>query len=238
MLSFKFGGKDSFTDFGVYIEQRPKVPTPKRRVEFISVSGRSGSLKYDDKTYEDITIAIECGIISNGNAEGIYSRLDDLKEWLFESGEQQLIFSFSTNRYYIAQVVNQIDFEIALRKIGKFVIVFNCKPFQYSVNNNAITLTKSDTNIINMGNLESPPIIEVYGSGDITLGVNENFVNLLNVSSQITMNSVIKDAYNDKLENLNSKMDGDFLMLSKGTNNITWSGNVSKVIVTPNWRWL
>ena len=233
MLSFEFAGKNSYFDFGIYVEKRPTMPSPKRRVSYLTVPGRNGSLKYDENTFEDITLAVECGIAGN-----VYQRIDEIKAWLLGSGENKLSFSFQNDKCYLAQVVNSIDFEVSLRKIGKFIVVFNCKPFKYATNNAPVTITSSGTNLMNTGTLMSDPIIEVFGSGNITLQVNEQVVSLIGVSGKIILNSVLQDAYDDMLQNQNIKMKGDFIELQIGNNQISWTGNVTKLVITPNWRWL
>lgn len=233
MLSFEFANKDSYLDFGIYVEKRPSLPSPKRRVSYLSVPGRNGNLKYDENTYEDITLALECGVIGD-----VYSRIDEIKAWLLGSGENNLIFSFQSDKCFIAQVVNSIDFEVSLRRIGKFVIVFNCRPFKYAVQNNPFIIINSGTNLINTGTLPSEPLIEVFGSGNITLKINEQEVILTAVSGKIILNSVLQDAYDDSLENKNNNMKGDFFFLEVGDNHISWVGNVTKLVITPNWRWL
>lgn len=233
MLSFEFANKDSYLDFGIYVEKRPSLPSPKRRVSYLSVPGRNGSLKYDENTYEDITLAVECGVIGD-----VYTRIDEIKAWLHGSGESNLIFSFQNDKCFIAQVVNSIDFEVSLRRIGKFIIVFNCRPFKYAVQNNPFIITNSGTNLINTGTLPSEPIIEVFGSGNITLKINEQEVILTAVSGKIILNSVLQDAYDDSLENKNNNMKGDFFFLEVGDNHVSWVGNVTKLMITPNWRWL
>lgn len=233
MLSFEFAGKNSYFDFGIYVEKRPTMPSPKRRVSYLIVPGRNGSLKYDENTFEDISLAVECGIAGN-----VYQRIDEIKAWLLGSGENSLSFSFQNDKCYLAQVVNSIDFEVSLRKIGKFIVVFNCKPFKYATNNAPVTITSSGTNLMNTGTLMSDPIIEVFGSGNITLQVNEQVVSLIGVSGKIILNSVLQDAYDDMLQNQNSKMKGDFIELQVGNNQISWTGNVTKLVITPNWRWL
>ncbi|MEG6566362.1 distal tail protein Dit [Thermoanaerobacterium saccharolyticum] len=135
MLSFVFNGKDSFKDHGIFIEKRPNVPSPKRRVSYISIPGRNSSLRYDEETYEDITLSVECAVIGN-----IQSKIDDIKAWLIGSGESDLIFSFQSDKKYIAQVVNSIDFEVILKITSRFVIIFNCRPFKYSVTKEVIDI--------------------------------------------------------------------------------------------------
>lgn len=234
MLSFNFGGKNSYTDFGIIISKRPSMPSPKRRVSYIEIPGRDSNLRYDEGTYEDITIAVECSIKGNNIAE----KLDNIKTWLFGVGESDLIFSFQDDKKYRAQVVNAIDFKQVFKYTSVFPIIFNCRPFKYAVQNNIFTITQNGTSIINPGTLKSEPIISVYGSGKVNLKVNETTVNLNDITGKIILDSVLQDAYNDASENLNNKVNGEFIILKTGSNKFEWAGSVTKIEVLPNWRWL
>lgn len=233
MLSFIFGDKDSYDDYGVYIQTRPTIPTPKRRVTYLSIPGRSGSLKYDEGSYEDITLTVECSIVGE-----VYSKIEQIKKWLFESAESDLIFNFEPHKKYIAQVVNQIDFEISLKRIGKFLIVFNCHPLKYATQIQSLIITENETLIVNPGTLGSEPIIEVVGTGNIKLKLNNQEIRLKDIESNITLNSVIQDAYDERLNNLNLKVQGNFLYFTEGINVISWTGEVTQIVIQPNWRWL
>jgi predicted phage tail component-like protein len=187
MLSFNFGGKNSYSDYGIIISKRPSLPSPKRRVSYIDIPGRDSSLRYDEGTYEDITIAVECSIKGNNIAE----KLDNIKAWLFGAGESDLIFSFQDDKKYKAQVVNAIDFKQVFKYTSVFPIIFNCRPFKYAVQNNIFTITENGASIINPGTLKSEPIISVYGSGKVSLKVNETTVNLNDITGKIILDSVI-----------------------------------------------
>lgn len=235
MLSFNFGGKNSFSDYGIIISKRPSIPSPKRRLNYITIPGRNSSVRYDEKTYEDITILVECSLKSR---ENIVSKIDEIKGWLFNAGESDLIFSFQEDRKYIAQVVNAIDFSQVFKYTSKFPIVFNCRPFKYSPNNNLITVTESGIVINNPGTIESAPVISVYGSGDVALNINGREIQLYSITDKIIINSDIMDCYDDAMSNLNSNIAGEFPKLGVGDNSITYTGNVTKLEVLPNWRWL
>ena len=235
MLSFKFGGKDSYIDYGIVIEKRPIIPSPKRRVNYIDIPGRSSSIRYDENTYEDITILLECALKSKDNIVG---KIDEIKAWLFTTGESNLIFSFQLDKRYIAQVVNAIDFTQIFKYTSKFPILFNCRPFKYNVQNMPLIVLESGTNIINPGTLESLPIIKIYGSGDIKLNINSDELELIDLSDKTIINSEVEDCYNDDFNNLNYKMNGKFPALKIGQNMIQWVGNVEKLEIIPNWRWL
>ena len=75
------------------------------------------------------------------------------------------------------------------------------------------------------------------GSGDITLMVGTTIVELTDVSQNIVINSVLKEAYKGNTL-MNDHMSGDFPVLKPGLNAISWSGDVTTVIVKPNWRCL
>ncbi|MHC6181003.1 hypothetical protein ACYUJ6_14335 [Clostridium sp. JNZ X4-2] len=101
-----------------------------------------------------------------------------------------------------------------------------------------INIISSDTAVINPGTVESEPIINIYGSGDIVLKINEEQISFKGVTEKVIMNSVIQDCYNDAGNNLNGKMAGEFLKLKPGQNMIEWSGDVVKAELLPNWRCL
>lgn len=235
MLSFTFNNKDSYKDFDILIAARPSIPSPKRRVSYVEIPGRSSSLKFDEEAYEDITLVVECSIKPS---QDIVSKIDAIKGWIFNSGEADLIFSFQPNRKYIAQVVNAIDFKLIYGIIGKFPLVFNCKPFKYAVENNAIQVKVSGTTINNEGTIKSEPVITVYGNGNITLIINNVPIVLTAIENSITINSTLEDCYSAAYENLNSKMTGEFPRLLPGVNTIEWIGNVTQINITPNWRWI
>ena len=233
MFSFNFRGKNSFSDYGVYISKRPSIPSPKRRITNVVIPGKSSSLRFDENTYEDITIAVECSI----KDDILPNKIDEIKEWLLAYGESDLVFSNQHNKKYIAQVVNVIDFTQVLKYISKFVIVFNCRPFKYEVESNVIEMI-AEGSVTNPGSIYSEPIIKIFGSGDINLTINSEVIKLKEVINHIILDSVQQNCYNEDIENLNSKMTGEFPKFEIGENNISWTGSVSKVEVIPNWRWL
>ena len=83
----------------------------------------------------------------------------------------------------------------------------------------------------------SEPVITVYGTGDITLMVGTVIVELEGVSGSVTLDSELQESYTGTTS-MNSAMSGEFPLLKPGMNAISWSGEVTKVEVKPNWRYL
>ena len=135
--------------------------------------------------------------------------------------------------------MNQISFEKILRgnPHRSFAVNFRCKPFWYQENVPEITLTTSGTFVTNPGSVYSQPVITVYGSGEITLMVGMTIVELDGITDSITLDTPLMEAYQG-VNSMNSNMSGDFPTLAPGANAVSWTGNVTKVVIQPNWRYL
>ena len=62
-------------------------------------------------------------------------------------------------------------------------------------------------------------------------------VELDGIMDSITLDTPLMEAYKG-VTSMNSNMSGDFPVLAPGANAISWTGNVTKVVIQPNWRCL
>ena len=67
--------------------------------------------------------------------------------------------------------------------------------------------------------------------------VGMTIVELEGITGSITLDSQLQEAYSGATS-LNSAMSGDFPKLLPGNNAVSWTGNVTKVDIQPNWRYL
>ena len=217
------------TQYGIHVLEQPPVTIPSERVAFTDVPGRSGSLTQleGDDVYDDMVLTVTCLIADP-------SRIPEIVAWLRGSGT--VTFANRQGGFYHARVVNQIPFEKILRgnPHRSFAINFRCKPFWYLSDVEPITLTTSGTFITNPGSMASEPLITVYGSGEITLMVGMTITEL-EIADKITLDTPLMEAYAGTTS-MNSCMSGDFPLLLPGKNAVSWSGNVTKVEIQPNWR--
>lgn len=127
-LSINFLGKDSYDDFGLYVAETPSIAMPERRVTYDTIPGRNGTLTEDEGTYDDITISVTFNVKSND----IIDLSNRVKAWL-AGGQGNLVFSDDPEYYYVAECVNKFDIARTMQVLGKFPVVFNCKPFKKSL---------------------------------------------------------------------------------------------------------
>ena len=226
---FTFKGIDS-REMGVIVTAMPETVRAERRIESITVAGRNGSLHTDEGVYESYDRTMECALIKR-------AKLDEITAWLVGSGG--MTFSTELDKVYRVTIANKISIAQMMRVFQKFQVVMDTQPFKYSVNaaGDVLELT-APTTIRNSGTVYSEPIITVYGSGDITLTVNGADFPLYGVQESITIDSEMMEVFKGNT-NQNGKYGGaDFPRFEVGKNEISWTGNVSKIKIQPRWRWL
>ena len=226
------------TDMGVYVLEQPPPTMPNERVTFTNIPGRSGSLTTleGDDVYDDLVLTATC-IIADPN------RIPDVCAWLRGGGT--VTFTNREGGFYYARVTNQIPFEKILRgnPHRTFAVNFRCKPFWYEADvppkniQPASGSTSGYVTMSNPGNVPSEPIITATGTGEITLIVGMTIVELSDVNGEITIDSVLQEAYSG-MTSMNRCMSGDFPTLPPGNSTISWTGNVTYLKVEPNWRYL
>lgn len=217
----------SSSDMGVLVNKLPPITKAPRDMEKIVIPGRDGHLTQDFETYGSTIKTVECTLWDIAD-------IDQVIAWLDGSGE--VIFSDQDDRKYQASIINKIPFSYFVQSIRKFIVIFDCQPFALMLDNPLIMLTVQGS-IYGAGTYKSKPLITVYGSGTIDLTVNSTVIHLTNVVEHVTIDSTLMDAYKGAVLK-NGDMLGEFPELIIGENAISWVGTVTKVEITPNWRWL
>lgn len=218
--------------YGIHVSEQPPITIPLERTTLTTVPGRPGTLTtiQGDDVYDDLVLTAQCFITDPAQIPAIAG-------WL--KGKGTVTFANRLGGHYSARVANQIPFEKVLkgRPHCTFSVNFRCFPFWYADNVENIEVTASGSIVVNPGNVYSEPVMNVIGTGDVTLMVGSTLIDLTGLGAGIIIDSVIQEAYADN--NLrNDHMSGDFPVLKPGANAISWNGDVSKIVISPNWRYL
>ena len=226
MNSFIWKNQDSYLDYGIVINKLPSLIKAERNVDEIEIQGRDGDVTIDYKTHKPIIFPLECTVLDE-------DKMEDIKSWL--DGFGNLIFSWRSDKYYKAKMINKIDISESMDSLGEFPLLFKCQPHAYSLGNEIITLTAAGT-IYNSGSAIALPIIKLFGTGSLTLTINGATVNLTNVVDYVTIDSNLQESFKD-LVYKNQYMTGLFPVLEKGNNIISFTG-ATKIEITPNFRYI
>ncbi|WP_459499906.1 phage tail protein [Bacillus sp. C1] len=214
------------TNYGLYVLERPAIPTAKREVEFIKVPGRHGSLTKKG-AYEDVPLSIQFNLSDHDNIKRL---IRQAKAWLLNG---ETLFFTDDDVYRKIKSVEIGDVENEIEEYGKFEVRFNFDPFEYAMTT-SIELTQSDM-IFNIGTFESEPKFEIYGSGDIKLTINDVTFQIKGVKDSVVIDSELLTAYSRTTPITTV---GEFPIFKVGGNTIAWSDNVNRIVIEPRWRYL
>lgn len=235
-LPFLYFKGNSSLEFNLFIKSKGSYNAPSRDKTFETVAGRNGDLIRDNGRYNNVNIPYDLTLVKT-DVRNFTDLCRSIKTWLLaESGYFRLWDSYNAKYFRLASYDGSVDITEELRNIGEFSASFNCKPFQFLFEGQEIvTITEKDSGIYNPEAFPSKPYIKIYGSGDLTLNINNAAYNFTAVSEYIEIDTEAMSAYKaDELQN--HKMTSiDFPELQPGNNNISWAGSVSKVEIIPRW---
>lgn len=208
----------------------PTIPVPPERGEWQTVLGREGQLWQGEGVADEATLSVNLWLRPDANIGAV-------RAWL--SGAGQLKFGawdFSVH----ARVSAQIPITPSPYNDGwTCTVTFSAHPAWYVYPPAAdITITSSGTVIAGQGHANAKPIITVYGSGDVILSVGGKSYGINDLSGSITLDSEYPTAYSgDQLatHKLDEFADG-WPELKPDHTAISWTGTVSRVVITPRWR--
>lgn len=238
---FTFNGKAS-ADFRLICSGGGTYNAPKRSYETIQIPGRNGCLLQDNGYYEDVTVKYDnVGFIPEEYYPGtLEERLSAVRDWLLSPiGYCRLEDTWHPGEYRMGYLSN--DFEpnmLDSLEGGTVDLEFTCKPQRWlKLGEEKISIT-SGTVLYNPTGFESYPIINVTGSGTVTIK-NSAGTFSIKITKTATVDCDLMDSYNGST-NLNSvttftlPSGKDKIFLAAGENTITFSG-FSAVAITPRW---
>lgn len=228
---FVWNGTDC-RDKHISIPNRIPVIRPEERVQHVTIPGRSGdvTLTEGEAVFQSYIVTIRITVLGHDN-------IPEAENWL--RGEGQVSFSSQPDRIQNARIIGAITFEKHSRNLDIWHgdVQFYCEPIKYDPNEQAVSVTSSGTSISNPGDMTAYPLIEIAGSGAVSVKIGNR---TLTIPECVT--GMVIDTENEWILSGNApQMDacsGDFPLLEKGTNIITYSGNISQLLITPRIRYI
>lgn len=228
-----FNNKNSYEDLGLLLET-PSIPTSNGDVEEVEVEGRSGTLTIKKGTYPNKVIPLDFTLKRRFNESIVdfYLRVQEVEDWLEFIDDYNLIVYLKPNRRYIVKRIEKGDVTPDSQVFTRIQTNFVCEPFTYKLVENIITLTKpSDINYT--GTVNGECNIKIYGNGNIQLTINDDTVQINNVNEYVELDSKLLLCLNKDKTSKSRDMIGHFPILTRGSNEVSWIGDVSKVEILP-----
>lgn len=238
---FTFAGISS-SDMGIHLPSIAKRQLPVENFQKKTISGRSGFELVSDGSYGGIKVKQDIAIDD-------LTLLPDIRNWLRGRGE--LIFSDEPLYAYDAVIMTVPELTGAHKHLKglKCTLTWDCQPFRHAVSETPILLTES--RVFNgQGHVKSMPLMKVEGDGACVLTVNGRIIYItLETGTPLYLDNDAGIAYTEDDGELTFagtlvSLDSDWFELLpyassvSGYNNVSWTGNITRVTITPRWRWL
>ena len=226
-----YDGVDS-REYGVFVSFQDIDAIPERDVEEYNISGRNGALTIDKGGYKILDHVY--WIIGYGdNYRQFRAYLNEMSR---HAGYHRLEDSFEPEEYYSARINGKIDvFSWRNRDMARCELRFIRDPRRFLVSGEeAIALDEAGI-VLNPTTCAANPIIKVTGNGTLTIG-DQNVV-ISDAFAETVIDCERQDCYSGQF-NANyavSFEDGKFPELYAGENEVSWTGAITAVEITPRW---
>lgn len=243
---FRWKGVNS-TDMGVYMISRPTRSVAVLNGEKANNLGRDGFTFYDKGGYGEVTV--DCDIVIPKASD-----LSAALAWL--SGHDHLVFSDESSFYWDAMVITSPSRTSPFKRLEgqEMTITWTCQPFRYVLNETQLTFT-GNTTFAGQGHVPSRPLVKIEGSSTANAPAAVDFVDsqgqhnifnlILTQGTPLYIDCDAKAAYT--LNNGVKVYAGDKVMIAAGadwwelrtdnSNYVAMANGVTKVTVTPRWRY-
>ena len=227
------------SDFSLYISGHGTFNSAERDVKKVEVPGKSGDLIFDNGRFKNVTVTYKDAFILEDDDDPVSfaRKMRELASFIKSSpGYHRLEDTYHPDEYRLASCVSTIDPEVYYLVAGQFDLEFDCKPQRFMKSGEKPLTYTSNGKIFNPSSFNSKPIIRVYGYGTLAVGeetitINQHSQQYIDIDCDM-MNCYCGVVNCNRYVSLNSD---EFPVLAPGPNGVNFSGNISRVIITPRW---
>lgn len=209
---------------------------PEADIELLEIDGVDGDIATDNQRLKGVTRPIPVYVDVDNNQ--LAQRAHVLSNWLkADTGWHDFELSDSPDFIYRAMYYEEFHLQKTILQYSRAILSFRFKPYKfYKSGLNEIELTNGQR-INNIGTRPSRPLIRLTGSGNMTLTIGDQTIQLQGVQDGIVI-----DVLDDIIFNLNrTRREWDklftypFPKIPVGESTISWTGATS-VRLIPRWE--
>ena len=233
-----WAGQASST-FSIVVEKAKSLGRPARKIQRYTVPGRNGDIIFQEDAWENYTQQYQVWS-GEGTFGSAASDFTDISSWLNgTNGYQELSDDEEPGYFRLAQFNGPLDIANILTKFGRATISFDCRPERFLLaGKTTSTYTRSGT-ITNSTAFTAKPLIKVTGNGNAgTVTVGGVTFSLVLTNEPLIVDCeemMVKDLSGGLKNSYYSESNHRFPTLLPGTSNISFTGGVTKVEITPRW---
>lgn len=179
---FIWKGKNSLSDYGLWINKLPKRVRAEERHEEIEIPGRAGTVLMLEGEDVYSTYSAEMVVIAR-NDLNIHGIID----WL--RGSSELVLSTELDKARQARIVGEVAFERVGNNLQQATIPFVFQPFRVSrkEETDRFSISSSTADIFNPGDVSSKPTVKVVKTGSATISVGNTSMSFTHLPGEVVI---------------------------------------------------
>lgn len=229
MDMIEFAGVTSHS-LGIILPEYYGRKLPSRRITTKTIPGKHGSILEDEEVYDNYTDKYIIYWLPENTSD------DQVFSWLRQDGYHKLVDARFSEVYRMARVTSIDEVENHRDCYHETEVSFDCQPQAFLFSGQQAIQVSSGTLLLNPTGYKALPLIEVTGNGTAQLTVGDVAVSILgNPNGVLFIDSDTQNAY-DSTGYQNGKISAlEFPFLGPGKTQISWTGGITKVKITPRW---
>ena len=205
--------------FGIRLQGPITFSQPTPKMETVTVPGRNGDLHYYEGAYNNVTGEARCFALE--------------KDYVGKALSS--IARYTPDIFRMATVTAGPNTEIRMRILAPFDLTFDCMPQKFLLEGEQEMEAEKGLVLLNEW-FPALPLISITGSGEGILNINDKHLSTLEgFTGTLIYDADTQNAYYGS-SNKNSVISApEALVLPHGECEITWSGGIESVTITPRW---
>ena len=216
----------------ILFNERVPIVRPEERVEHIVIPGRSGELTQVEgedifNSYiQTVTLTVE-GLANVPAAE----------TWL--KGDGYVTFDTQPALRQKARIINAVTFQRHSKNANYYTgdVQFYCEPIKRALTDTDIEVTSSGTTLTNPGTLPAFPEIQMEGSGAVSISIDGKTLIIPDLTSGWTADCENQWICLNGVPQFGA-WQGEFPQIPVGESTILFTGSITKLTITPHWRYM
>lgn len=222
-------------DLGIKVAKPPEYQIPERDVSTTLVPGRNGDAILYVGAFNSVEREYEISFIAD---IPFAERAAAIARWLFSSsGYARLSDDYDPTVYRLAYCKRTPSIESLYQEAGRGSVTFVCRPERFLTSGeSAVTFTASGS-LLNPTGMAAMPILTVYGTEAGTVTIGNMTINVVGIpDGSLTIDCETENAYYGSTNRNGSiSAQSGFPVLDAGETSISWTGDITKIEITPRW---
>lgn len=220
-------------EYGIALQSELAFSKPSRKYETQEISGRNGVLHFTQDVFSGTSAVASCYVLDKNN---MHEKLSAATQWLlYKNGVRRLELPEEPDVYREVTIFDGFDTDNRINKLGAFDVQFIAGAECWLKSGETPVDVTNGQKIFNYW-MPAKPLVQVFGTGEGTVTIGGKSIQITEITEPFYIDYSTENAYNLNM-NLNNKIKTPqgFSVIPSGESEISWSGGVTGLKITPRW---